>query len=239
MTALLARTNDTLGQAASPPRVIRVFLADDHAVFREGLRALITSQFDVAVVGEAETGAKTLAGLAELGETNVDVLVLDISMPDGNGIEVAEHIRRESPKLRVLALTMHEDKSYLRSMLESRVSGYVLKHSAAEELIRAIRVVANGGTYLDSSLSATAAESLTRAPGLRGELYGARLSEREADVLRLIAQGFTNKEIGVKLAISVKTVETYKARSMEKLGLDSRVDIVRYALQRGWLTPSG
>ena len=137
---------------------------------------------------------------------------------------------------------MHEDKSYLRSLLEAGASGYVLKRSATEELIRAIRVVAAGGTYLDPSLSAAVADVLVRGKvGAGGRMQrrdspeGIPLSAREDEVLKLISQGFTNKEIAIKTFLSVKTVETYKARSMEKLGLDNRADIVRYAVVQGWL----
>ena len=157
-------------------------------------------------------------------------------MPGMNGAEATSQVRRTWPHIKVIALTMHEDKSYLRSQLESGACGYVLKRSAAEELIRAVRAVSTGGTYLDPSLSATVVETFVRGrQSLRGDIEGASLSEREAEVLRLIAQGYTNKEIGTRLFISVKTVETYKARSMEKLGLDSRADIVRYALAQGWM----
>ena len=129
---------------------------------------------------------------------------------------------------------MHEDKPYLRSLLEAGASGYILKRSAAGELIRAIRAVAAGTTHLDPALSSTLVDSLVRKP-LRGEVSGAALSAREEEVLRLIAQGYANKEIAAKLKLSIKTIETHKARSTEKLGLDGRADIIRFALANGWL----
>jgi DNA-binding NarL/FixJ family response regulator len=201
----------------------------------------------MVIVGEASDGAEALKALQTLSENSaepsglpsVDVLVMDVSMPNGNGIETTEKIKRQWPKLRVLALSMHEDRSYVRGMLQARVAGYVFKRSAADTLMGAIRLVASGQTYVDPALTPEGnSEPPNRTP-LRGELYGARLSERESDALRLIAQGYTNKEIAAKMEISVKTVETYKSRATEKLGLDSRAAIVRYALQRGWLTPAG
>ncbi|HEV3257765.1 MAG TPA: response regulator transcription factor, partial [Gemmataceae bacterium] len=133
------------------------------------------------------------------------------------------------------ALTVHEDKGYLRLLLEAGASGYVLKRAAAGELIHAIRTVAAGGVYLDPALAGKVVGSFVRAPAGKGVAEGDDLSEREGEVVRLIAAGYSNKEIATRLSLSVKTVETYKARSMEKLGLDSRADLVRYALQRGWL----
>jgi DNA-binding NarL/FixJ family response regulator len=205
----------------------------------------------MAVAGEAEDGEEAwrkVRALVEAG-TPPDVVVMDVSMPGWNGVEATAKIRGAWATVRVLALSMHEDKSYLRSLLEAGASGYVLKRSAGEELIRALRAVAAGGTYLDPSLSAAVMETLVgggrggavpSAPlgggaTLRGEIAGAPLSERESTVLRFIAEGHSNKEIAAKLGVSVKTVETYKARSMEKLGLDGRADIVRYALAQGWL----
>lgn len=220
---------------------LRILLTDDHAVVRMGLTTLLNAQADMEVAGEATDGREAFAQIKTL---QPDVVVMDVSMPGWNGIEATQHIKQRWPEIKVLALSMHEDKSYLRSLLEAGAAGYVLKRSAADELVRAIRAVSAGGMYLDPALSDAVAESLMRGGGaprqpLRGEISGAPLSEREGVVLRLIAQGFTNKEIGVKLSISVKTVETYKSRSMEKLGLDSRADIVRYALAQGWLQRGG
>jgi two-component system response regulator NreC len=225
------------GESARRMDELRVFLADDHAVVRDGLKTLINAQPDLSVVGEAEDGATAVERIRAL---QPDVVVMDVSMPHGNGAETTAKVISQFPHMKVLALSMHEDRSYLRSLLEAGASGYILKRSAADELIRAIRAVAAGRTYLDPSLSATMVDGFVRGKQpLRGEVEGATLSEREAEVLRLIAQGYTNKEIGTQLFISVKTVETYKARSMEKLSLDSRADIVRYALIQGWLHSSG
>jgi DNA-binding NarL/FixJ family response regulator len=217
---------------------LRIFLADDHAVVRQGLRALVNAQPDMEVIGEAADGRDALQ---HVSGCEPDIAVLDISMPGLNGAQVTERLKQLCPRIKVLALSVHEDKSYLRQALEAGASGYVLKRAAADELIRAIRTVAAGGVYLDPSLAGKVVGSfVNKSPQqlLRGEIEGAPLSEREAEVIRLIAQGYTNKEIAVQLSLSVKTVETYKARSMEKLGLDSRAEIVRYALEQGWLTAS-
>jgi DNA-binding NarL/FixJ family response regulator len=217
--------------AAGPAR-LRILLADDHTVVREGLKTLVNAQPDMEVIAEAADGQ---AAWQKARQLLPDVVVMDVSMPTLGGAGATTQLRQVCPQVKVLALSMHEDKSYLRELLEAGASGYVLKRSAAEDLIRAIRTVAAGGVYLDPSLAGKIVGSFVRQPSLKGEIEGSELSDRETEVLRLIAQGYSNKEIAAQLAISVKTVETYKARSMEKLGLGSRVDIVRYALQRGWL----
>ncbi|MFO0847223.1 MAG: response regulator transcription factor [Gemmataceae bacterium] len=205
---------------------LRVFVADDHPVVRGGLRGLIDAQPDMAVVGEAYDGT-TAAG--QVVAVRPDVVVMDVSMPGGGGAAATERIRRAAPGVKVLALTAHEDRGYLRLMLAAGASGYVLKRAAAAELVRAIRCVAGGEVYLDP---AVAGELLPAAPA---DPPAVELSDRETEVVRLIALGYSNKEIAARLGLSVKTVETYKARSLEKLGLHSRVDLVRYATRRGWL----
>ncbi len=211
---------------------LRILLADDHAVVREGIKTLINAQADMQVIEEASDGRDALQ---KASSCTPDVIVMDVSMPNLSGSQATAQLKQSCPHVKVLALSMHEDKSYLRELLESGASGYVLKRSAAEDLIRAIRIVAAGGVYLDPALAGKIVGGFVRNQSLKGEIEGSDLSEREAEVVRLIAQGYSNKEIAAQLALSVKTVETYKARSMEKLGLVSRVDIVRYALQRGWL----
>lgn len=209
---------------------LRVLLADDHAVVREGLKALIEAEPGLELVGEAADGETACREAARL---RPDVVVMDISMPGLGGAAATERLKRECPGTRVVALTAHEDGGYVRRLLEAGASGYVLKRAAARVLIEAIRTAAAGGTYLDPSVAGQVVQGYVRP---RSAAARAELSEREADVLRLIAQGYSNKEIAARLEISVKTVETYKARSMEKLELGSRVDIVRYAVQRGWLS---
>lgn len=209
---------------------LRVFLADDHTVVREGLKRMIDMEPDMEVVGEAADGKEAVR---RAGETQPDVVVMDISMPEMNGTQATRELKQLHPKIGVLALTVHEDKSYLRELLEAGALGYVLKRAAGEELIQAIRAVSTGGLYVDPHIAAKLVSTFVQ-PGSRLGGTG-ELSEREGTVLRLIAQGHSNKEIAAQLGVSVKTIETYKARSMEKLGLRSRVDIIRIAGERGWL----
>jgi DNA-binding NarL/FixJ family response regulator len=210
---------------------LRVFLADDHAIVREGLRALINSQAGMEVVGEAADGRTACARVLEL---RPDVVVMDLSMPELNGVQATRELHSRCPGVKVLALTVHEERSYLRDLIEAGASGYVLKRSAAEDLVHAVQVVARGDVYLDPSVTSAVLGKLARArPPSDGPSLD--LSDRETEVLQLIAQGHSNKEIAGRLKISIKTVETYKARSMEKLGLTGRADIVRFALQKGWL----
>jgi DNA-binding NarL/FixJ family response regulator len=214
------------------PEKLRVYLADDHAVVREGLKALINTQPDMEVTGEAGDGQ---AACQQIQALQPDVVVMDVSMPEMSGAQATEQLKRTCPHVKVLALTVHEDKGYLRQLLEAGAAGYMLKRAAAEELIHAIRTVAEGGVYLDPAIAAKVVGSFVRLPALAGVSVGADLSERETEVIRLVAAGHTNKEIASHLTLSVKTVETYKGRSMEKLDLHSRAELVRYAMQRGWL----
>jgi len=209
---------------------LRILLADDHAVVREGLKALINAQPDMAVVGEAADGLEAVALAAAV---NPDVVVMDVSMPRLNGIAATTRMKAEGPYRRVLALTVHEDTGYLRRLLEAGANGYALKRAAAEELVRAIRTVAGGGTYLDPSLAGAVVGGFVGEPPEK--TTAAELSDREVEVVQYIARGYSNKEIAARLKLSVKTVETYKARSMEKLGLRNRVALVQYAVRRGWL----
>lgn len=211
---------------------LRIFLADDHTVMREGLKSLVNAQADMDVIGEADNGRATLQKVREL---QPDVIVLDVSMPDLNGIQVTERLKRTCQKVTVLVLTAHDDNGYLRQLLEVGASGYVLKKAAAEELINAIRVVATGGVYLDPALAGKVVGGYLGKRRFGGKPQSNDLSDREAEVLRLVAWGYTNKEIAGYLRISVKTVETHKANIMQKLDLKSRVEMVRYAVRHGWL----
>jgi len=199
---------------------------------REGLKSLVNAQADMNVIGEADNGRATLQKVREL---QPDVIILDISMPDLNGIQVTERLKRTCQNITVLVLTAHDDNGYLRQLLEVGASGYVLKKVAAEELINAIRVVAAGGVYLDPSLAGKVVGGYLGNRRPRGKAQSSDISEREAEVLRLVAWGYTNKEVAAYLRISVKTVETHKANIMQKLDLKSRVEMVRYALRQGWL----
>lgn len=210
---------------------LRVFLADDHAVVREGLKALINAQSGMAVVGEAADG---LAACEQAPALRPDVVVMDVSMPGLTGSQATERLRRQCPAVKVLALTVHEDKGYIRQLLAAGAAGYVLKRAAPEELIHAIRVVAGGGVYLDPSMAGKVVGGFVRKPVDPGQ-PSLELSDREAEVAQQTAAGHSNKEIAAHLDLSIKTVETYRARAMEKLGLQSRAELVRYAVQQGWL----
>ena len=209
-----------------------VLLADDHAIMREGLALLINSQQDMEVAAEATDGREACQRARDL---KPDVAVLDLSMPVMNGLEAARALHRDCPQIRVLALTMHEDETYLRELVRAKAAGYVLKRSAGEKLLEAIRKVARGGVYFDSLPATDSVRPEPPARAARGKAAGRTLTPREGVVLRLIAWGYTNKEIAAKLSLSPKTVEAYKFRLRHKLGLHGRPDVVRYALDRGWL----
>ncbi|HEU5012572.1 MAG TPA: response regulator transcription factor [Roseiflexaceae bacterium] len=213
-------------------KIVRIFLADDHAVVREGLKTLINAQPDMEVVGEAADGHSAVHAT---GTCQPDIVIMDISMPRLNGIQATAELKRTSPHVKVLALSVHEDTSYLQELMHAGASGYVLKRAAADALIQAVRTVAAGGVYLDPPLATRMVNRMSESAMLPNNAPTAMLSEREADVLRLIAQGYSNKEIATQLNLSIKTVETYKTRAMEKLHLGSRVGIVRYAVRQGWL----
>ncbi|HJP95471.1 MAG TPA: response regulator transcription factor [Pyrinomonadaceae bacterium] len=211
---------------------LRVFVADDHAVLRDGLKALVNGQPDMEVVGEADNGRVALERAKELMP---DILLMDISMPDLNGVAAAELLRQECPTIKILVLTAYKDKGYLDRFLKIGASGYVLKLSAADELIGAIRQVAAGEVYLDPEIADRITDGYVRSRFLKGEIRQRELTMREEEVLRLIAQGHSNKEISNQLKIAVKTVESHKANLMQKLELRTRTEIVRYAVRQGWL----
>jgi len=210
---------------------IRVLLADDHTLVREGLKSLINAHEGLEVVGEAGDG---IAAVSMTTELDPDVVVVGVSMPGLNGAQVTAKLRELRPDRKILALTVHEDRAYLRLLLESGASGYVLKRAAAAELVQAIRAVAAGGTYVDPALAGSVVDRFVHPTGSQRDDV-VELSDRETAVVRLIALGYSNKEIATRLGLSVKTIETYKMRSMEKLGIRSRVDIVQYAARRGWM----
>lgn len=212
-----------------PP--IRVLLADDHAVVREGLKSLISQQDDMQVVGEASDG-RAAHRLAQ--EFAPDVVVMDVSMPELGGAAATAEIRRDAPGCRVVALTVHEGEGYLHQLLQAGASGYVLKRSAAEDLVRAVREVAAGGTYLDPKAAGQILGSIVRPSKAANSEQ--ELTSRETEVVRLLACGHINREIAEFLDLSVKTVEVHKAKALEKLGLRSRADLVRYAIQHDWLS---
>lgn len=231
-----------MNRSSTPPHgtpvshCIRVVIADDHAILRDGLRALVQAEPAIEVVGEAATADEAWRQACAL---TPDVLVLDLSMPGASGAEAAERILADCPEVRIIALTMHEERGYVARCLRAGAAGYVLKRTASAELVRAIRTVAAGGTYIDPSLAgallgAQAMRAQRTATGSRTPELGA-LSAREAEVLRLVARGHSNKEIASALQISVKTVETHKTNGMVKLGLKNRAALVRFAIDDGWL----
>jgi DNA-binding NarL/FixJ family response regulator len=211
---------------------LRVLLVDDHNVVRSGLRALIDAQEDMEVIGEAADGSVACQKATELAP---DVVIMDLSMPVLGGAPATERIKQDRPEVRVLALTVHEDRSYLQQLLQAGASGYLRKRAAADDLIHAIRAVARGGTFIDPGLTGQMLGGLIGKPPQTGSPARDALSDREEEVLRLIARGYTNREIAAQLDVSVKTVETHKARAMEKLGINSRAGIVAYAIRGGWL----
>lgn len=211
-------------------RRIRVVIADDHEVVRDGLRALVDAQPGLEVVGEARDGQEAWQQACAL---TPDVLVLDVSMPRVGGAEAAERVTRDCPGVKIVALTMHEERGYVSRLLKAGAAGYVLKRAASADLVQAIHAVAAGRRYVDPSLAGELlGERTSRRPDAASV---AGLSEREREVLRLIALGHSNKGIAAELEISVKTVETHRASGMRKLGLTSRVALVRFASAEGWL----
>lgn len=212
---------------------IRIVLADDHPIVLDGLRNLIRAEPDFELVGEAASG---LSALKVIREQRPDVAVLDISMPELNGIVLSRRLAGEMPELRLLVLTLYEDRAYLNQALEAGVRGYVLKRSAVENLVQAIRAVLVGGLYIDPAIVGRVFESkqINKRLAARKGVAPA-LTDREADVLKMAALGFTNKEIASRLDVGVKSIETYKARGLEKLGLKTRAELVRYASGQGWL----
>jgi two-component system response regulator NreC len=216
---------------------IRVLLADDHAVLRSGLRMLIGGQADMAVVGEAGDGEEAVRVAAA---THPDVALVDLTMPGSGGLQAIERIRRACPGTRVLALTMHETPAYVRAVLAAGGGGYVVKRAADTELLRAIRAVHQGRTVVDRDLAdRVAATAGGRLDGARAARAAQRppLSQREQEVLAGVAQGYTNQQVADQLGISVKTVETYRARLTEKLGLRTRAELVRFAVDAGLFGP--
>jgi len=217
---------------------IRVLLVDDHPIFRAGLRALLESQPDVRVIGEAGNGAEAIARANEL---RPDIILLDISMPDVDGLEALRRMQADHVPGRVLVLTMHAENEYLFQVLESGGYGYVLKQGVDTDLFTAIRTVAAGDIFLYPSATALLLsryrEQKRALEDTADENHLDGLSDREREVLSLTAQGYSGQEIGDRLALSAKTVETYRTRVMRKLDLRHRSDLVRYALRVGLLQP--
>ena len=212
---------------------IRLVVVDDHAILRTGLRMLINAQPDMEVVGEAEDGIEAVQAVQKV---NPDVVILDVTMPRSGGLDAIKHIAARNRSTRVLLLTMHEEPAYLRTALAAGASGYVLKKSVDADLLSAIRAVSKGRTYVDSELAEILVRDAFSKDDIAGSAANSVLSDRELQVLKLVAEGFSSREIAEQIYISTKTVETYRARFAEKLGLKSRAQIVRYALNLGLLS---
>jgi two-component system response regulator NreC len=215
---------------------IRVFIADDHGILRGGLRALITAQADMEVVGEAGSGPEAESGVTE---TEPDVVLMDISMPRGGGLAAIAAIKLVRPKTRILVLTVHDELGYVRAAADAGAVGYVVKNAVDTELLAAIRAVAQGRTFMDVSVNTGLAQQsmIAKRRDVRDGRETAQLTPREREVMGRVAEGYTNSQIAEELRLGVKSVETYRARVMDKLGLTSRSDLVRFALESGVLAP--
>jgi DNA-binding NarL/FixJ family response regulator len=214
------------------PALLRILVADDHAIVRQGLRLLIDNQPDMEVIGEAPDGKAALDLAVAM---KPDIVVMDVSMPGMSGLIATRSLKQQQPEIMIVALTRHEDDTYLEELLRAGASAYVLKQSAPADFLKAIRAVAAGGIYLDPAMTSRVADGL-----LAGTIHvdaepNAKLTDRESEVLRLVAVGHSNIEIAARLDISIKTVEVHKANAMRKLGLTGRVDVIRYGVLQGWL----
>ncbi len=209
--------------------MIDVVIADDHAVVRAGLRALITAEPSLKLAGEAAGGLEAIDLVTKL---KPDILILDMSMPDLDGIAVTREIKHSGSTTHILILTVHEDEALLREAIKAGASGYILKRAAETELISAINILMRGDLYIDPSLVRVLLDT-TSTTGTSEKTHVEQLTARETEVLKLIVQGFTNRQIAEELSLSVRTVEGHRANLSEKLGLKSRVELVRYAKAHG------
>jgi len=214
---------------------VRIVLAEDHATVREGLRLLIEKQAGLEVIDEVSNGEEVLR---RAQATDVDLVVMDLSMPVMSGLRAVRALREVRPDLKIVVLTRHADQTYLHELLRAGVSGYVLKQSAHAELLHAIRAAAGGGQHVDSALTRHLAAPFTASNPRKAQRRIPAVTDRESDVLRLSAQGHSNKEIAQQLNVGVKTVEVHKANGMRKLHLAGRIELLQFALMQGWLSES-
>lgn len=208
---------------------IRILLADDHTILREGIRSLLEDEPDMQVIGEAEDGHTAVRLALQLGP---EIVILDIAMPILNGLEATRQIKHQKPEIKVLILTMHENEEYIRQLLAAGAQGYILKDAAARELIGAIRSVQRGESVLSPAVTRLVIEDYLRWGDLQPEQASDGLSAREREVLQLIAEGYTNKQIAEILSISIKTVQAHRASLMQKLDLHDRGELIKYAIQK-------
>jgi DNA-binding NarL/FixJ family response regulator len=214
------------------PALLRILVADDHAIVRQGLRLLIDNQPDMEVIGEAADGRAAIDLAVAM---KPDIVVMDVSMPGMSGLIATRSLKQQQPTIMIVALTRHEDDTYLEELLRGGASAYVLKQSAPADFLKAIRAVAAGGIYVDPAMTFRVADGLLAGTIQVDAETNAKLTDRESEVLRLVAVGHSNVEIAARLDISVKTVEVHKANAMRKLGLTGRVDVIRYGVLQGWL----
>jgi DNA-binding NarL/FixJ family response regulator len=214
---------------------LRIVLAEDHATVREGLRLLLENEADMEVIAEVSSGEEAVR---RAQVTDVDLVVMDLSMPGMSGLCAARALRDARPEVKVVVLTRHADQTYLHELLRAGVSGYVLKQSAHAELLHAIRAAAGGGQHVDSALTRHLAAPFTASDPRKAQRRIPAVTNREADVLRLSAQGHSNKEIAQRLDVGVKTVEVHKANGMRKLHLNGRIELLQFAVMQGWLNES-
>jgi len=209
---------------------VRLILADDHKIMREGLRALLAKQKEIELIAEADSGRGVIELCAQL---HPDVVVIDISMPDLNGIDATRQITRQAPDIKVIALSMHSDKKYVKEMLAAGASGYLLKDAAFEELGMAIATVLKNKTYLSPQITDTVVKDYVNDNAPQNSIASTALSAREREVLQLIAEGKSTRDVAAKLYVSVKTVETHRKQIMDKLGLNSIAELTKYAIREG------
>ena len=210
----------------------RVLLVEDHVIVRQGIKALFSDEPDLEIVGEADDGRAALQSVSEL---EPDVVLMDISMPGLNGIEATRQIRQNHPEVRVVVLSMHSNEEYVFQVLRAGASGYVLKQSDSSEVLTAIRAALAGGSFLSPPISRTVIDDYVRRAEARGGDEDLELlTSREREVLQLLAEGLSNREIAEQLNISIKTVETHRSNMMGKLGVSSKTELVKYALRKGW-----
>lgn len=211
---------------------VSVFLVEDHEIVRHGIKLLLESEHDIVIAGEASNGAEAVS---KLGQVQPDVLLMDMNMPVMNGLECTRIVKKEYPSVKVLILSMHDHESYLIDMLDAGADGYILKNSSREELVFAIKKIANDGIYMapEFTLSMLAKYKMETAKGRKPENPDIQLTEREKDVLDLIAEGYTNVEIANKLFTSVRTIETRRKKLLEKTGTKNTATLIRFAVLNG------